>query len=56
MRVLVDHDDPRVAKVIAAGLSAEGFNVDVASDGFEGCRRAHEGAHASSCSTSSCRR
>ena len=45
MRVLVVEDDPRLAKVVSSGLMAEGFKVDVSSDGFEGYWRAREGAY-----------
>jgi DNA-binding response OmpR family regulator len=36
MRVLLVEDDPKVSQVVARGLSAESFAVDVASDGQEG--------------------
>jgi DNA-binding response OmpR family regulator len=40
MRVLVVEDDRRLAELLARGLTAEGFAVDVEHDGREGLRRA----------------
>ncbi|WP_261571306.1 response regulator transcription factor [Frankia gtarii] len=45
MRVLVVEDDARLAEVLHAGLTAEGFDVDVARDGEDGLWHAREGAH-----------
>jgi two-component system OmpR family response regulator len=45
MRVLVVEDDIRLADVLFAGLTAEGFDVDVVHDGFDGYWQAREGAH-----------
>ena len=45
MRVLVVEDDVRLAEVLSAGLAAEGFDVDVVHDGFDGYWQAREGAH-----------
>ncbi|MGC7096513.1 response regulator transcription factor [Amycolatopsis lurida] len=45
MRVLVVEDDVRLAEVLASGLTAEGFDVDVVHDGFDGYWQAREGAH-----------
>ena len=45
MRVLVVEDDVRLAEVLSAGLSAEGFDVDVVHDGLDGYWQASEGAH-----------
>ena len=45
MRVLVVEDDVRLADVLSAGLTAEGFDVDVVHDGFDGYWQAREGAH-----------
>src|SRR3954470_22354816 len=45
MRVLVVEDDVRLAEVLFAGLTAEGFDVDVVHDGFDGYWQAREGAH-----------
>ena len=36
MRVLVVEDEVRLAAAIASGLSAEGYEVDVAHDGLTG--------------------
>lgn len=45
MRVLVVEDDQRLALLLARGLHAEGFTVDVAHDDQDGLWRAQEGAH-----------
>ncbi|WP_424187846.1 response regulator transcription factor [Actinokineospora sp. G85] len=45
MRVLVVEDDVRLAGVLRAGLTAEGFDVDVVHDGVDGFWQAREGAH-----------
>ena len=45
MRVLVVEDDVRLAEVLSAGLTAEGFDVDVVHDGLDGYWQASEGAH-----------
>ncbi|XVV05871.1 response regulator transcription factor [Actinosynnema sp. CA-248983] len=45
MRVLVVEDDRRLAELLARGLTAEGFVVDVERDGVAGLWRAREGAH-----------
>lgn len=45
MRVLVVEDDVRLADVLSAGLRAEGFDVDVVHDGFDGYWQAREGEH-----------
>ncbi len=42
MRVLVVEDEHRLAAGVRAGLEAEGFAVDVASDGVDGLWRARE--------------
>jgi DNA-binding response OmpR family regulator len=42
VRILVVEDDENVARALKRGLSAEGFAVDVASDGMEGLWRAGE--------------
>jgi DNA-binding response OmpR family regulator len=42
MRVLVVEDDSQLAGAVKRGLEAEGFAVDVAADGAEGCWRASE--------------
>jgi DNA-binding response OmpR family regulator len=36
MRLLVVEDEPNVASALQGGLTAEGFNVDVANDGDTG--------------------
>lgn len=45
MRVLVVEDDVRLSEVLTAGLTAEGFAVDVVHDGFDGYWQAREGEH-----------
>lgn len=45
MRLLIVEDEKRLAASLAAGLTAEGFAVDVAHDGLEGLHRAAEGAY-----------
>jgi len=45
MRVLVVEDDIRLAGVLHAGLTAEGFDVDVVHDGMDGFWQAREGEH-----------
>lgn len=42
IRVLVVEDDPKVARFIQKGLSAEGFDVEIANDGNEGLQLASE--------------
>ena len=42
MRILVVEDEPNVAAALDAGLSAEGFDVDVATDGDTGLWMARE--------------
>jgi heavy metal response regulator len=42
MRLLLVEDDPKLAALIARGLREEGFAVDVARDGEDGCFRAVE--------------
>ena len=46
VRVLVVEDEERLANAIARGLTAEGFDVDVAGDGTTGLWRAREHAYA----------
>ena len=46
MRVLVVEDEQRLAAAIAKGLTAEGYDVDVAYDGPTGVWRAREHAYA----------
>jgi two-component system, OmpR family, response regulator len=44
MRVLVVEDEPRLARALQRGLTAEGYAVDVAADGLAGLEAArHEG-------------
>jgi DNA-binding response OmpR family regulator len=44
MRVLVVEDEPRLARALARGLTAEGYAVDLAADGLAGLEAArHEG-------------
>jgi DNA-binding response OmpR family regulator len=45
MRLLIVEDETRLARSLAAGLTAEGFAVDVVHDGVEGLHRAGEGAY-----------
>lgn len=42
MKVLLVEDDRRIAAIVARGLDAEGFSVDVAFDGLEGLWKATE--------------
>jgi len=42
MRILVVEDEPNVASALEAGLSAEGFDVDIAQDGDTGLWLARE--------------
>lgn len=46
MRLLLIEDDDAIADVVARGLAAEGFQVDVASDGLDGLWRAQEQPYA----------
>ena len=46
VRVLVVEDEERLANAIARGLTAEGFDVDVAGDGPTGLWRAREHSYA----------
>jgi two-component system OmpR family response regulator len=46
MRVLVIEDDEAIRNVLTRGLQAEGFEVDVCSDGPTGLWRALDGDHA----------
>ncbi|MEV8455420.1 response regulator transcription factor [Streptomyces sp. NPDC052095] len=43
MRLLIVEDEKRLATALAAGLTAEGFAVDVVHDGLEGLHRAGGG-------------
>ena len=45
MKVLLVEDDHKIARAVARGLQAEGFAVEVASDGIEGRWLATEGAY-----------
>lgn len=45
MRILVVDDEERLAKSIARGLEADGFDVDVVHDGADGLWRAREGTY-----------
>ncbi|GIG71239.1 response regulator transcription factor [Phytomonospora endophytica] len=45
MRLLIVEDEKRLAEVVAAGLSAEGYAVDVANDGPTGLSRARAGVY-----------
>ena len=44
MRILVVEDEPKVAKALKQGLSAEGYEVEVAPDGEDGFFRLNAGA------------
>jgi DNA-binding response OmpR family regulator len=46
VRLLVVEDEKSIADALAAGLQAEGFEVDVALDGLDGLWRARETAYA----------
>jgi two-component system, OmpR family, response regulator len=46
MRVLLVEDELKLAEALERGLSAEGFEVDVATDGLEGLSRATDKAYA----------
>lgn len=46
MRLLVVEDEKGIADALATGLRAEGFDVDVASDGLDGLWRARETSYA----------
>jgi DNA-binding response OmpR family regulator len=43
-RILIVEDEPRVARGLQDDLVLEGYDVEVAGDGIEAVRRAHEGA------------
>ncbi|GAA4899339.1 DNA-binding response OmpR family regulator [Stackebrandtia albiflava] len=45
MRLLIVEDEKRLAKVVASGLTAEGYAVDVAHDGEEGLAMARAGTY-----------
>jgi two-component system OmpR family response regulator len=45
VRILVVDDEERLAKSIARGLEADGFDVDVVHDGTDGLWRAQEGTY-----------
>ncbi|MBT2368584.1 response regulator transcription factor [Streptomyces sp. ISL-10] len=45
MRLLIVEDEKRLALSLAAGLTAEGYAVDVVHDGLEGLHRAAEGVY-----------
>jgi DNA-binding response OmpR family regulator len=45
VRVLLVEDEVTMADAIARGLTAEGFDVDIAHDGLEGLWRAREGQY-----------
>jgi len=45
VRVLVVEDEELLAAAVADGLTAEGFDVDVAHDGPDGLWRAREGSY-----------
>jgi DNA-binding response OmpR family regulator len=45
MRLLIVEDEKRLAKVVASGLVAEGYAVDVAHDGQEGLEMARLGTY-----------
>ncbi|QKW09221.1 response regulator transcription factor [Streptomyces sp. NA04227] len=45
MRLLIVEDEKRLALSLAAGLTAEGYAVDVVHDGREGLHRAAEGTY-----------
>ncbi len=45
MKLLLVEDDVKIASALRRGLTAEGFTVEVASDGIEGLWRAREGSY-----------
>jgi two-component system, OmpR family, response regulator len=45
MKLLLVEDDTKIAAALRRGLAAEGFTVEVASDGVEGLWRAQEGSY-----------
>ena len=45
MKLLLIEDDTKIAAALRRGLAAEGFTVEVASDGVEGLWRAQEGSY-----------
>ena len=45
MKLLLVDDDAKLAAALRRGLSAEGFTVEVASDGLDGLWRAQEGSY-----------
>jgi two-component system OmpR family response regulator len=45
MKLLLVEDDAKIAGALRRGLSAEGFAVEVATDGIEGLWRAQQGAY-----------
>ncbi len=45
MKVLMVEDDRKIASAVRRGLQAEGFTVEIASDGLEGRWRAIEGGY-----------
>ena len=45
MKVLMVEDDRKIATAVRRGLQAEGFTVEVASDGLEGRWKAIEGGY-----------
>ncbi|WP_030621270.1 response regulator transcription factor [Streptomyces sclerotialus] len=45
MRLLIVEDEKRLARSLAAGLTAEGYAVDVVHDGLEGLHMASEGSY-----------
>ncbi len=45
MKLLLVEDDTKIAAAVRRGLTAEGFTVEVATDGIDGLWRATEGAY-----------
>jgi two-component system, OmpR family, response regulator len=45
VKLLLVEDDAKLAAALARGLAAEGFSVEVATDGDEGLWAAREGHH-----------
>ena len=45
MKLLVVEDDVKIAAALRRGLTAEGFQVEIADDGLDGLWRAREGAY-----------
>ena len=45
MRILVVEDEPRLGRALQRGLTAEGYRVDLATDGIDGLEAARHEAY-----------